>query len=81
MLEQHGATYSEQRVVRAGKIVTAAGVSSGIDMALHLAGELAGTEAAKAIQLAHYRDEQMEIKINAFFEPTALTAAYGGRDE
>ena len=58
MLEQHGATYSEQRVVRAGKIVTAAGVSSGIDMALYLAGELAGAETAKAIQLAIEYDPQ-----------------------
>jgi putative intracellular protease/amidase len=58
MLEQHGATYSEQRIVRAGRIVTAAGVSSGIDMALHLAGELAGAEAAKAIQLAIEYDPQ-----------------------
>ena len=30
---------------------TAAGVSSGIDMALHLAAKLAGEDAAKAIQL------------------------------
>lgn len=58
MLEQHSATYSEQRVVRAGKIVTAAGVSSGIDMALYLAGELAGAEVAKAIQLAIEYDPQ-----------------------
>jgi putative intracellular protease/amidase len=58
MLEQHGATYSERRVVRAGKIVTAAGVSSGIDMALYLAGEIAGAETAKAIQLAIEYDPQ-----------------------
>jgi len=37
-------------------------------------GICAGECPAKAIQLAHYRDEQMEIKINAFFEPAALTA-------
>ena len=34
-----------------GKVVTAAGVSSGIDMALTLVGEMAGPEVAKAIQL------------------------------
>ena len=34
-----------------GKIVTAAGVSSGIDMALTLAAEIAGPEVAQAIQL------------------------------
>ena len=32
-------------------MITAAGVSSGIDMALHLAAKLAGEDAAKAIQL------------------------------
>jgi transcriptional regulator GlxA family with amidase domain len=37
--------------VRAGKIVTAAGVSAGLDLALWLAGELAGRERAEAIQL------------------------------
>ena len=34
-----------------GKVVTAAGVSSGIDMALTLAAEIAGPEVAQAIQL------------------------------
>ncbi len=37
-------------------------------------GICAGECPARAIQLAHYRDEQMEIKINAFFEPAALAA-------
>jgi transcriptional regulator GlxA family with amidase domain len=38
--------------VRSGKIVTAAGVSAGIDLALWLAGEIVGRERAEAIQLA-----------------------------
>jgi transcriptional regulator GlxA family with amidase domain len=42
----------DDRIVRAGKIVTAAGVSAGIDLALWLAGEVAGREQAEAIQLA-----------------------------
>lgn len=42
----------EQRIVRAGKVVTAAGVSAGIDLALCLAGAIAGSERAQAIQLA-----------------------------
>ena len=41
----------EQRIVQSGKIVTAAGVSAGIDLALWLAGEIAGRERAEAIQL------------------------------
>ena len=40
-----------QRVVRGGKVLTAAGVSAGIDLALWLAGEIAGRERAEAIQL------------------------------
>ena len=41
----------DRRVVVQGKIVTAAGVSSGIDMALWLAAQIAGDDVAKAIQL------------------------------
>jgi transcriptional regulator GlxA family with amidase domain len=41
----------EKRIVRSGKIVTAAGVSAGVDMALWLAGEIVGRERAEAIQL------------------------------
>jgi transcriptional regulator GlxA family with amidase domain len=41
----------DERIVRTGKIVTAAGVSAGIDLALWLAGEIAGREQAEAIQL------------------------------
>ena len=38
-------------MVREGKIVTAAGVSSGIDMALFLVAEIWGPEVAQAVQL------------------------------
>ena len=41
----------DQRIVQSGKIVTAAGVSAGIDLALWLAGEIVGREQAEAIQL------------------------------
>jgi transcriptional regulator GlxA family with amidase domain len=41
----------QERFVQSGKVVTAAGVSAGIDMALWLAGEIAGRERAEAIQL------------------------------
>jgi len=48
-----GATaVDDERVVVDGKLVTAAGVSAGIDMALTLAARLAGPEVAQAIQLA-----------------------------
>jgi len=50
-LARYGAEATSERVVIDGKIVTAAGVSSGIDMALTLAAEIAGSEVAQAIQL------------------------------
>ncbi len=51
-LAAYGAIPTDQRIVREGKVITAAGVSSGIDMALGLAAEIAGDDVAKAIQLA-----------------------------
>jgi transcriptional regulator GlxA family with amidase domain len=58
VLEGYGATPTLQRVVERGKIITAAGVSSGIDMALVLAAHLAGDTVAQAIQLAIEYDPQ-----------------------
>jgi putative intracellular protease/amidase len=47
-----GARPVERRVVEQGKVMTAAGVSAGIDMALMLAARIAGDEVAQAIQLS-----------------------------
>lgn len=41
----------DRRVVRSGKIWTAAGVSAGLDLALELFAEIAGQEAAEVAQL------------------------------
>ncbi|HTW12271.1 MAG TPA: DJ-1/PfpI family protein [Solirubrobacteraceae bacterium] len=51
LLRQFGAVPLSRRVVRQGRIITAAGVASGIDMALILAGQIAGDEWAHGIQL------------------------------
>ena len=51
-LEDFDAKPQEERVVIDGKIVTSAGVSAGIDMALTLVNLIAGETTAKAIQLA-----------------------------
>lgn len=48
----------DQRIVQQGKIVTAAGVSAGLDMALWLAGKIGGDAQACAIQLAIEYDPQ-----------------------
>ena len=53
-----GAVPTEQRVVQEGKIITAAGVSSGIDMGLVLVAALEGEEMARIIQLAIEYDPQ-----------------------
>ena len=57
-LAAYGAHPTEQRVVTAGKIVTGAGVSSGIDLALTLAADIAGPDVAQTIQLAIEYDPQ-----------------------
>jgi transcriptional regulator GlxA family with amidase domain len=46
-----GAVPTAARIVEHGNIITAAGVSAGIDMALTLAARLAGDDVARAIQL------------------------------
>ena len=50
-LSGFGAQPVSRRVVEEGKVMTAAGVSAGIDMALTLAARIAGEQAAQAIQL------------------------------
>ena len=50
-LTKFGATPTAARYVFDGKLVTSAGVSAGIDMALALAAELRSVEVAEAIQL------------------------------
>jgi putative intracellular protease/amidase len=57
-LRELGAEPTGERVVEQGKVMTAAGVSSGIDMALLLAARIAGPEMAQAIQLGIEYDPQ-----------------------
>lgn len=60
LLEHLGARYVEQRVVEhlPHRIVTSAGVSSGIDMALRLVELLTDAETARAVQLLIEYDPQ-----------------------
>jgi transcriptional regulator GlxA family with amidase domain len=57
-LREFGAEPVEGRFVEDGKVITAAGVSAGIDMALHLVGLEAGPEVAQAVQLGIEYDPQ-----------------------
>src|SRR5215472_4153192 len=47
-----GATYEKRRVVRDGNLITAGGVTSGIDFGLEVVADIAGEEVAKSIQLS-----------------------------
>jgi putative intracellular protease/amidase len=58
LLGELGACPVPDRVVERGKIVTAAGVSAGIDMALRLAELLTNADVAQAIQLGIEYDPQ-----------------------
>jgi transcriptional regulator GlxA family with amidase domain len=57
-LRELGAEPVSERVVEDGKVITAAGVSAGIDMALGLAARIAGEQVAHAIQLGIEYDPQ-----------------------
>ncbi|MGN6274635.1 MAG: DJ-1/PfpI family protein [Solirubrobacterales bacterium] len=57
-LREYGANPVGGRYVEDGKVVTAAGVSAGIDMALHLVSREMGSEFAQAIQLGIEYDPQ-----------------------
>jgi len=57
-LGELGAQPVSERFVIEGKIVTAAGVSAGIDMALALVAQIAGEQVAQAIQLGIEYDPQ-----------------------
>ena len=58
VLKQFGAIPTKERVVRDGKVFTAAGVSSRIDMALTLVAEEFGANAAQLTQLLIEYDPQ-----------------------
>lgn len=74
-----GAEPTGERVVFDGKYVTAAGVSSGIDMGLALAGRIAGDTAAQIIQLGIEYDPQPPYDAGSpDTAPAEVTAALRG---
>ena len=58
VLREFGAEPTGERVVEQGKIITAAGVSAGIDMALRLVQKISGDDLAQGIQLGIEYDPQ-----------------------
>jgi transcriptional regulator GlxA family with amidase domain len=66
---------SDERIVREGNIITSAGVSAGLDLALWLAGEIGGERRAKAIQLAIEYDPQPPFDCGHMSKASATTKA------
>jgi cyclohexyl-isocyanide hydratase len=73
LLSQFGATVADERTVVDGNIFTAGGVTAGIDMALRVAAELRGDEAAKRIQLQVEYDPQPPFRSGSPFVASAET--------
>jgi transcriptional regulator GlxA family with amidase domain len=85
-LREFGADPVGGRFVEDGKVITAAGVSAGIDMALHLVSREVGPEVAQAIQLGIEYDPQPPFDAGSpdkAPEPIveAVTAIAGASDE
>jgi transcriptional regulator GlxA family with amidase domain len=83
-LREYGAIPTGRRVVTQGKIITAAGVSSGIDMGLTLAARIGGDELAQAIQLGIEYDPQPPFDAGALHKAPPvvierLSAMYAAR--
>lgn len=75
-LKALGATpVDDERIVPVGKVVTGAGVSAGIDLALWLAGQLGGEGRAKAIQLSMEYDPQPPFDSGHMSKASASTKA------
>jgi putative intracellular protease/amidase len=76
MLKGLGANpVGDERVVHEGQIVTSAGVSAGIDLALWLAGQIGGEERAKVIQLSIEYDPQPPFDSGHMSKASAKTKA------
>lgn len=65
----------DQRIVHEDKIITSAGVSAGLDLALWLAGQLGGEGRAKAIQLAIEYDPEPPFDSGHMSKASATTKA------
>jgi transcriptional regulator GlxA family with amidase domain len=66
---------ADERIVYQDDIVTSAGVSAGLDLALWLAGQIGGETRAKAIQLALEYDPQPPFDSGHMSKASATTKA------
>ncbi|MHC9290913.1 DJ-1/PfpI family protein [Mycobacterium sp. LTG2003] len=65
----------DQRIVHEGDVITAAGVSAGIDLGMWLAGQIGGEAKAKAIQLMIEYDPQPPFDSGHMSKASATTKA------
>ncbi|BBY17808.1 DJ-1/PfpI family protein [Mycolicibacterium litorale] len=76
LLKPFGVTaVGDERVVRDGKVVTAAGVSAGIDLAMWLAAQIAGEPHAKVTQLILEYDPRPPFDSGHLSKASAATKA------
>lgn len=66
---------SNERIVHQDNVITSAGVSAGLDLALWLAGQIGGEARAKAIQLAIEYDPQPPFDSGHMSKASATTKA------
>ena len=77
-LRRFGAHPVAERVVVDGKVITAAGVSAGIDMALTLAAVEAGEDEARALQLVIGYDPQPPVQSGSLEKASRPTRMRAG---
>jgi cyclohexyl-isocyanide hydratase len=82
LLSLGGATYEKARIVKDGNLITAGGVTSGIDFGLSVVAEIAGEMTARAIQLGIEYDPAPPFDSgNPDRAPAAVKSALSGRYE
>lgn len=69
-LKRYDVKIKDERYVQDGKIITSAGVSAGIDMALYLVSKIRGNQAAMMIQHAIEYDPKPPFDYNSFVDQT-----------
>jgi cyclohexyl-isocyanide hydratase len=82
LLPLYGATYEKARVVKDGNLITAGGVTSGIDFGFRVVAEIAGEAVARGIQLGIEYDPAPPFDSgHPDRAPAELTAALSSRYE
>ena len=78
IMEQFGAKYIRKRWVEDGKFISSAGVSAGIDMALHLAARLTDEETARRVQRSLGYDPHPPFGGMDYDHPGAISVVRAG---